>query len=165
MTGQCVETESSCGRIQGLVEGPDQFAFTGIPYTAAPPTGTKRWTHSQAPSDLKHCHKEAPFKAHSHNDSVQGCWRRYPTGAAGDEDCLNLDVYTSSVGKFDYLYPLGQPPAKDKLEDMGVSLNFALFPSEATIFTWSLRQNFKQRYQTKDMDKIFPLIPQNLILA
>ena len=36
------------------------------------------------------------LKAHSHN--VTGsCWKRYPNGADGDENCLTLDIYTSSV--------------------------------------------------------------------
>ena len=93
-----METESFCGRIQGLVEGPDQFAFTRIPYTAEPPTGTNRWRHSTTFTDLSHCH-EGTLVAHSHNDSAGSCWRRYPTGADGDENCTNLDVYTSSVGE------------------------------------------------------------------
>ena len=25
------------------------------------------------------------------------CWKRYPNGADGDENCLTLDIYTSSV--------------------------------------------------------------------
>ena len=98
IVGKCVETESFCGRIQGLVEGPDQFSFTRIPYAAEAPTGTHRWRHSSTITDLSHCH-EGTLVAHSHNDT-NTCWRRYVrTGADGEEDCLNLDVYTSSVGK------------------------------------------------------------------
>ena len=38
---------------------------------------------------------------------------------------------------------------KDKLENMGVSLKFALFPSGATIFTWSLWQILWRDFQAQ----------------
>ena len=38
---------------------------------------------------------------------------------------------------------------KDKLEDMDVSLKFALFPSGATIFTWSLWQILWTEFQAQ----------------
>ena len=44
---------------------------------------------------LDDCH-EGTLKAHSHNETGS-CWRRYPNGADGDENCLTLDIYTSSV--------------------------------------------------------------------
>ena len=38
---------------------------------------------------------------------------------------------------------------KDKLEDMDVSLKFALFPSGATIFTWTPRQILWTEFQAQ----------------
>ena len=93
--GKFVETHTSCGPIQGLVDGPDQFSFTRIPY-ASTPEGTKRWTHSTAATNLAECH-EGKMIAHSHNNTKPQCWKRYPTGPAGDENCLTLDIFTSTV--------------------------------------------------------------------
>lgn len=92
--GKYVETHTSCGPIQGLVEGPDQFSFLRIPY-AASALNTDRWTDSKPMTTLADCH-EGTFVAHSHNSSGS-CWRRYPNGADGDENCLTVDIYTSSV--------------------------------------------------------------------
>ena len=37
------------------------------------------------------------LEAHGHNESGS-CWRKYPSGAvSGDENCLTLDIFTSSV--------------------------------------------------------------------
>eukprot|EP00093_Oithona_nana_P003152 03152.XXX_10690_3064_1 [CDS] Oithona nana genome sequencing. len=92
--GKYVTTHTNCGPIQGLVEAHDQFSFQRIPY-AVPVQNSERWTHSKAMTTLDDCH-EGTLKAHSHN--VTGsCWRRYPDGADGDENCLTLDIYTSSV--------------------------------------------------------------------
>ena len=77
-----------------LVEGHDQFSFKRIPY-AVPLLNTDRWTHSSPMTKLEDCH-EGTLKAHSHNETGS-CWKRYPNGADGDENCLTLDIYTSSV--------------------------------------------------------------------
>ena len=92
--GKYVTTHTNCGPIQGLVEAHDQFSFQRIPY-AVPVQNSDRWTHSKAMTTLDDCH-EGTLKAHSHN-TTGSCWRRYPDGADGDENCLTLDIYTSSV--------------------------------------------------------------------
>ena len=96
--GKYVTTHTNCGPIQGLVEAHDQFSFQRIPY-AVPVQNTERWTHSKAMTTLDDCH-EGTLKAHSHN-LTGSCWRRYPNGADGDENCLTLDIYTSSVVYYD----------------------------------------------------------------
>merc|ERR1712223_1494873 len=93
--GKYVVTDTTCGPIQGLVEGHDQFSFKRIPY-AVPLLNTDRWTHSSPMTKLEDCH-EGTLKAHSHNETGS-CWKRYPnSGADGAENCLTLDIYTSSV--------------------------------------------------------------------
>lgn len=92
--GQFVTTHTSCGPVKGLVEGQDQFSFKRIPY-AIPVLNTDRWTHSRPMTTLDDCH-EGIYEAHGHNDSGS-CIRRYPNGADGSENCLTLDIYTSSV--------------------------------------------------------------------
>jgi carboxylesterase type B len=93
--GKFVTTHTICGPIKGLVEGEDQFSFKRIPY-AVPVLDTDRWTHSTPMTTLNDCH-EGTLEAHGHNDSGS-CWRRYPSGAvSGDENCLTLDIFTSSV--------------------------------------------------------------------
>ncbi len=95
--GKYVTTHTTCGPVQGLVEEWNQFSFRRIPY-GVPVMNSDRWTHSQPTMTLTDCH-EGTLKAHSHNESSTGgsCWRRYPDGADGDENCLTLDIYTSSV--------------------------------------------------------------------
>ena len=62
-----------------------------------PVLGADRWKHSQPMTSLSDCH-DGTLQAHSHNDSSSGsCLRHYPTGADGTENCLTLDIYTSSV--------------------------------------------------------------------
>ena len=81
-----------------LVEGPDQFSFKRIPY-ATPVLGRDRWSHSKPKTSLKECHNGI-FKAHTHNDSLDSCWRKYGgvSGGSGDtEDCLTLDIFTPNV--------------------------------------------------------------------
>jgi len=93
--GKFVTTHTICGPIKGLVEGEDQFSFKRIPY-AVPVLDTDRWTHSTPMTTLNDCH-EGTLEAHGHNDSGS-CWRKYPSGAvSGDENCLTLDIFTSSV--------------------------------------------------------------------
>ena len=80
------------------MEGPDQFSFKRIPY-AAPVLGRDRWSHSKPKTSLKECHN-GTFKAHTHNDSLDSCWRKYGgfSGGSGDtEDCLTLDIFTPNV--------------------------------------------------------------------
>ena len=80
------------------MEGPDQFSFKRIPY-ATPVLGRDRWSQSKPKTSLKECHT-GTFKAHSHNDSSNSCWRKYGgvSGGSGDtEDCLTLDIFTPNV--------------------------------------------------------------------
>ena len=80
------------------MEGPDQFSFKRIPY-ATPVLGRDRWSQSKPKTSLKECHT-GTFKAHSHNDSSDSCWRKYGgvSGGSGDtEDCLTLDIFTPNV--------------------------------------------------------------------
>lgn len=65
--GQYVLTHTTCGPIQGLVEGHDQFSFKRIPY-AVPVLNTDRWTHSRPMTSLTDCH-EGTLIAHSHNST------------------------------------------------------------------------------------------------
>ena len=54
--GKFVTTHTTCGPIQGLVEGHDQFSFKRIPY-AVPVLNTDRWTHSKPMTTLEDCHE------------------------------------------------------------------------------------------------------------
>ncbi|TRY73621.1 hypothetical protein TCAL_09914 [Tigriopus californicus] len=93
--GKFIETHTTCGPVEGLVDGLDQFSFKGIPY-AVPVVGTQRFTHSRAATNLAECF-EGKFLAHGQNASAK-CWRRYPNGEVnGNEDCLTLDIFTSNV--------------------------------------------------------------------
>jgi carboxylesterase type B len=82
-----------------LVDGPDQFSFYGIPY-AVPVHSKDRWSHARPATNLAECH-EGPFRAHGNNGSSGngngGCWRVFPEGPRGQENCLSLDVFTSNV--------------------------------------------------------------------
>jgi carboxylesterase type B len=88
------------------VEGQDQFSFKRIPY-ASPVLGRDRWSDSKPKTSLDDCHN-GTFIAHSHNDSLDSCWRKYGgiSGGSGDtEDCLTLDIFTSNV-IYDPLMPV-----------------------------------------------------------
>lgn len=106
--GKYVETHTTCGPVQGLVEGPDQFSFKRIPY-ASPVLNKDRWSYSKPKTSLEDCHSGL-LKAHSHNDSLGDslCLRKFGgvDGGSGDtEDCLTLDIFTSSV-VYDQLMPV-----------------------------------------------------------
>ena len=100
--GEFIQTHTTCGPIQGAVDGPDRFSFHGIPY-AAPAIGDKgRLRHARTVVSLEDCY-EGTFKAigvdnGNESDSVSGwCMRKMPAGVSGEEDCLSLDIFTSSV--------------------------------------------------------------------
>lgn len=73
--------------------------------------------------------------AHSHNDTGS-CWRRYPTGADGDENCLTLDIYTSSVVYSDLkpvvVYVDGDDLSQEESENLQPSA--ALASKTGTVF-------------------------------
>jgi len=54
--GKFVVTDTTCGPIQGLVEGHDQFSFKRIPYAVAV-MNSDRWTHSSPMTKLEDCHE------------------------------------------------------------------------------------------------------------
>jgi carboxylesterase type B len=73
--------------------------------------------------------------AHSHNDSGS-CWRRFPNGADGDENCLTLDIYTSSV-VYDDLKPVvvyidGDDLSQD--EELELQPSASLAKNHSTVF-------------------------------
>ena len=88
-SGQYVETQTSCGPVRGLVEGEDRFLFTNIPYSVP----VQRFSHSRLPASLEECGQELE---HFSNESVI-CMRRQEDGVVGVEDCLVLNIATSSV--------------------------------------------------------------------
>jgi len=93
--GKYVVTDTTCGPVQGLVEGHDQFSFKRIPY-AIQVIKADRWTHSSPMTKLEDCHT-GTLKAHNHDDTGS-CWKKYPkSDSDGAENCLTLDIYTSSV--------------------------------------------------------------------
>jgi len=87
--GKYVETETSCGKVWGWVEGEDRFLFRSIPYSV----DVERFTHSRLPATLDECGDEI---RHPNNES-RVCMRRTVNGVVGEEDCLTLDIATSSV--------------------------------------------------------------------
>jgi carboxylesterase type B len=87
--GKYVETETSCGKVWGWVEGDDRFLFRSIPYSV----DVERFSHSRLPATLDECGDEI---RHPNNES-RVCMRRTLNGVVGEEDCLTLDIATSSV--------------------------------------------------------------------
>ncbi|XP_031783230.1 neurotactin isoform X2 [Nasonia vitripennis] len=90
-----VQTQTSCGLVEGLVEE-DAYVFRGIPY-AVPPVNERRWQPSEQLRKIEHCWNGT---YHAHNGS-QVCLQRNPLNPSqsfnGSEDCLYLDVYTPQV--------------------------------------------------------------------
>jgi carboxylesterase type B len=87
-----VETQTSCGLVQGLLED-DAFVFRGIPY-AVPPVNNRRWQPSEQLRKIEHCWN-GTYLAHN---SSEMCWQRNASnGINGVEDCLYLDVFTPQV--------------------------------------------------------------------
>ncbi|XP_011501941.1 PREDICTED: neurotactin [Ceratosolen solmsi marchali] len=87
-----VETQTSCGLVQGLLED-DAFVFRGIPY-AVPPVNNRRWQPSEPLRKIEHCWN-GTYLAHN---SSEMCWQHNASnGINGVEDCLYLDVYTPQV--------------------------------------------------------------------
>eukprot|EP00096_Caligus_rogercresseyi_P002661 TRINITY_DN1488_c0_g1_i4.p1 TRINITY_DN1488_c0_g1~~TRINITY_DN1488_c0_g1_i4.p1 ORF type:complete len:803 (-),score=252.21 TRINITY_DN1488_c0_g1_i4:2011-4419(-) len=90
--GKHVEAHTTCGTVIGLVEAPDQLRFTGIPYAA---NTSQRFTQSRIPSNLEECFSP-DFIAYE--DDPSRCMTRKRDGTIeGEEDCLSLNIYTTSV--------------------------------------------------------------------
>ena len=87
--GRFVETQTSCGVVRGLVEGEDRFVFRNIPYSVP----VQRFSHSRLAASLQECGEELQLPS---NESVI-CMRRQEDGVVGVEDCLVLNIATSSV--------------------------------------------------------------------
>ncbi|CAB4068651.1 unnamed protein product [Lepeophtheirus salmonis] len=82
--GKYVEAHTSCGTVIGLVDAPDQLRFTGIPYAA---NISNRFEQSHIASNLE----ESVGEKNENGDIV------------GDEDCLTLNIYTTSVTYEDFM--------------------------------------------------------------
>ena len=95
--GKYIETETACGKVLGWVEGNDRFLFRAIPYSVS----VERFTHSRLAQTLDECGDEV--KEPSNETRI--CMRRLATGIVGEEDCLTLDIATSSV-VYDYPQPV-----------------------------------------------------------
>merc|ERR1711892_1561257 len=87
--GKYIETETGCGKVWGWVEGDDKFLFRSIPYSV----DVERFSHSRLPATVDECGDEIK---HPNNES-RVCMRRTLDGLVGEEDCLTLDIATSSV--------------------------------------------------------------------
>ena len=87
--GKYVETLTSCGTVRGVVEGPDRFMFRNIPYSVS----VERFSHSRLAASLEECGDEVQEPS----NVTTLCKRRLASGITGDEDCLTLDIATSSV--------------------------------------------------------------------
>lgn len=87
--GKYIETETGCGKVWGWVEGDDKFLFRSIPYSV----DVERFSHSRLPATVDECGDEIK---HPNNES-RVCMRRTLNGLIGEEDCLTLDIATSSV--------------------------------------------------------------------
>ena len=86
--GAWVETQTGCGPVRGEVAGDSMFLFRGVPYSAA----VARFEHSRLAATLEEC-GAAPAPA----NQSRVCMRRTAAGLIGEEDCLTLDIATSSV--------------------------------------------------------------------
>ncbi|KAL3266643.1 hypothetical protein HHI36_010806 [Cryptolaemus montrouzieri] len=90
--GKYVETVTSCGKVEGLVED-SAVAFRGIPY-ARPPIDELRFKYAKPLNDIKYCWN-GTFYAHNATDN---CLQIHSNGSiSGVEDCLTLDVVTPYV--------------------------------------------------------------------
>ncbi|KAF5284564.1 hypothetical protein FQR65_LT02390 [Abscondita terminalis] len=92
--GRFVETITSCGRVEGVVED-GAVAFRGIPY-ARPPVDDLRFKSAKPLNSISYCwNNSSPLLAHNATDY---CLQIYGNGTvAGSEDCLTLDVVTPYV--------------------------------------------------------------------
>ena len=73
----------------------------------------------------------------AHGNDSGSCWRRYPSGAvSGDENCLTLDIFTSSVIYSDLkpvvVYVDGDDLSQDEAEALQPSAKLA--QSQNTVF-------------------------------
>lgn len=89
--GKYVETITSCGRVQGILED-GAYAFRGIPY-AMPPVDHRRWQQAQSLTRIERCWNGTYL---AHNTS-ENCWQYENNRVHGDEDCLYLDVFTPAI--------------------------------------------------------------------
>ena len=87
--GKYVETLTGCGMVRGHVDGKDRFHFRSLPYSVP----VDRFAHSRLPASLEECGEEVQEPS---NSSVT-CLRTTQDGTVGQEDCLTLDIATSSV--------------------------------------------------------------------
>merc|ERR1719458_2194074 len=87
--GKFIETVTSCGKVRGHVEGYDRYLFRALPYSVP----VARFAHSRMPSSVDECGEDILQPANSSTT----CLRMTQGGMVGDEDCLTLDVATSSV--------------------------------------------------------------------
>ena len=118
--GKWVETMTGCGKVLGWVEGEERFLFRSLPYSAS----VGRFEHSRLAKTLEECGEEMTQPA---NESTV-CMRRLANGITGEEDCLSLDIATSSV-VYDYPAPVvayiggdepGLAPSADLAYSQGV---------------------------------------------
>jgi hypothetical protein len=87
--GRYIETMTGCGPVRGHVEGEDRFLFRSLPYSVP----VERFSHSRLPASLEECGD----RVEEPSNSSSSCLRRTQEGTVGVEDCLALDVATSSV--------------------------------------------------------------------
>lgn len=90
---------TTCGTVEGLIED-NVFVFQGIPY-AAPPVGTRRWRPPERLSATLGTCWSGTLKAQRFG---QKCVQLEKYGDyssfAGGEDCLFLNVWTTSLDTF-----------------------------------------------------------------
>ncbi len=111
------------------VDGPSQFSFYGLSYTAWP---LSRFAHSRLPSSVNECRIVTSGGSENNNASSpaaasNGCARRSGSDVIADDDadddqasCLTLDIFTSSV-VYDELAPVVVVLAGE--EDDGIEPN------------------------------------------
>ena len=87
--GRYVEAQTSCGPVWGEVEGEDRLLFRNLPYSVA----AQRFSHSRLPASLEECGLRQKEPS---NETVR-CLRLGRDGVEGQEDCLVLNIATSSV--------------------------------------------------------------------
>jgi len=89
-TGRIVDTLTSCGKVQGIEEGENQYTFRSIPYSVQ----VDRFEHSRLPSTLDECGDEIL----EHTNETRTCLRIAENGEfEGEEDCLVLDISTPNL--------------------------------------------------------------------
>jgi para-nitrobenzyl esterase len=82
------------GAVRGLVV-PGGYVFRGLPY-AAPPVGNLRWRPPQPPARWRGVRDATQFAPSCPQSTVRNPF--LPPGPLS-EDCLHLNVYTSSLGR------------------------------------------------------------------